>query len=252
MIFTTLDIIVRRTLLERRLPIHWYVETLVHCSTCLRELNFDTLQIINTVTLTPNQAGQADLPCDFTQEVGMFLPIGQYLSPIVHRDNITPLVNYNTTGQPVPYSQNPTAPINTTIPFDWPGGNWYWNVNDLGENLGRLFGYDTTLFNPNGYIIVPERGQVQFTETFTQPSAVFMYISDGQTITNASQITPMAIITLQAWNDWKRSKNAANDMSPEGMTYKRARKMLRSRLSDLSLLDIKQIIRSNYQDVPKT
>jgi hypothetical protein len=185
-------------------------------------------------------------------EVGIFIPLGQYLSPVVHRDNITPLVNYNATGQPVPYNQNPTAPINTTLPFDWPGGNWYWNVNDLGENLGRLFGYDTTLFNPNGYLIIKERGQVQFTETFTQPSAVFMYISDGQTITNASQITPMAIIALQAWNDWKRSKNAANDISPEGMTYKRARKMLRARLNDITLLDIKQIIRSNYQDVPKT
>jgi hypothetical protein len=253
MIFTNLDTCANRFLLGRRYPKHWYVETLVHMSACLRELTFDTLQIINSAVLTPNKAGQAYLPQDFVDECGLYIATGQKLSQVPHRDDITPLINYNTTGQPVPYSDNAQDPQQTTLPFNWPGGNWYWNVNDLGENIGRMFGYDTTLFNPNGYKIFKERGQVQLLESFTENTYVLLYISDGQTIDNASQITPYAINTLEANTDWKMSKNRANDMSPEGLTYKRARKGLRSRLSDISsLLDIKEIIRANYQDAPKT
>lgn len=252
MIFTTLDICVRRYLLARRYPLHYYAEVLTHMSACLRELTFDTLQIVNTAVITPNQAGQAYLPSDYQDEVGLFIATGQLTSIVPHRDNINPLVNYNATGQPVPYSTNPAAPLETSLPFDWPGGNWYWNVNDLGENLGRLFGYNTTLFNPNGYAIEEQRNQIQLLESFTEANYLLMYISDGQTVNNASQITPMAINTLEANTDWKISPNRANIKSPEGNTYLIARKQLRSRLNKLDLQDIRTIIRANYQDAPKT
>jgi hypothetical protein len=253
MIFTNLDTIVNLTLLERRLPKHWYIEFLVHCSSCLRELNIDTLKIINSATLIPNAAGQANLPCDYMAECGIFITYGQYLAPMVHRNNITPLVNYNQTGQPIPYGGPLDNPLNNFLPGNWPVNSWFWNIDDFGESLGRMFGTDTTLFNPNGYQIFEKRRQVQFTETNTRGSYVLLYISDGQTIDNASQITPMAINALQAWTDWKRSKNAANPKSPEGFGYFNAKRNLRSRLSDIeSLEDIKQIIRANYQDAPKT
>lgn len=252
MIFTNLDTSVRRELLERRLPIHFYLEVLTHMSACLRELTFDTLQVINTVTLTPNAAGQANLPCDFDQEIGIFISSGQFLYQMVHRDNITPLVNYNQTGQPVPYGSSSSNATNSFLPEGWPINSWFWNIDDFGESLGRMFGTDTTLFNPNGYKIIKERGQVQFTETNNRCNYVLIYVSDGQTINNASQITPRAINTLQAWTCWKRSKNYANPKSPEGFGYYNAKRNLRSRMNEIDLEDIKQIIRSNYQDAPKT
>jgi hypothetical protein len=52
--YTTLDKIVRRNLLAKRLPLHYYIEFMVHASTCLRELTFDSLKIINTVELELN------------------------------------------------------------------------------------------------------------------------------------------------------------------------------------------------------
>lgn len=253
MTFTNLDTITRRTLIERRLPLHWYVEFLVHGASCLRELTFDTLKIINSATLIPNSAGQANLPCDFVDEVCVCITHGQFLSPMVHRDNITPLINYSQTGQPIPYGGSSDGLGNVFLPDGWPINSWFWNIDDFGESLGRMFGTDTTLFNPNGYKIFKERRQVQFTETSTRCSYVLLYISDGQTIDNASQITPMAINALQAWTDWKRSKNAADPKSKEGFGYSNAKRNLRSRLSDIdSLEDIKQIIRANYQDAPKT
>jgi hypothetical protein len=52
--YTTLDKIVRRNLLAKRMPLHYYIEYLVHASSCLRELTFDSLKIINTVELELN------------------------------------------------------------------------------------------------------------------------------------------------------------------------------------------------------
>src|SRR4030081_1630533 len=102
MIFTNLDICVNRFLLGRRYPKHYYVEALVHMSACLRELTFDTLQIINSAVIQPNNAGQAYLPADFNDEVGLYIATGQKISQVPHRDNLNPLVNYNTVGQPIP------------------------------------------------------------------------------------------------------------------------------------------------------
>ena len=47
MVFTTIDTIIRRSLLNNSLPIHWYTQELFSAAECLRELNFDTLKIIN-------------------------------------------------------------------------------------------------------------------------------------------------------------------------------------------------------------
>lgn len=66
---TTIDQIVRRGLLENGLPIHFYSEFLYHGATCLRELNLDTLQIVNTVNLPTNDYAAADLPDDFDDDI---------------------------------------------------------------------------------------------------------------------------------------------------------------------------------------
>ena len=85
MILSTLDTIVRRGLLEQNLPIHYYFEYLVHSSTCIRELSFDTLKIVNTVSLPVNEYGGVDLPPDFVDDVAVCLPSGIALQPLPHQ-----------------------------------------------------------------------------------------------------------------------------------------------------------------------
>ena len=61
----TLDEITRRGLIESGLPIHYYFEYLTHGATCLRELAFDTLKLVNTIQLPVSETGAVDLPDDF-------------------------------------------------------------------------------------------------------------------------------------------------------------------------------------------
>jgi len=238
-----LDSIIRRNLLAKRQPLHYYIEYLVHASSCLRELTFDSLRIINTVKLELNDYFAADLPCDFVDWTKVGIMMGQFVQPITQRESINRLHNYDSQGQIITY-QDP-ATFNMDFPF-WPGYWMFQNIDDLGENLGRLYGFNTGLA-PDGFKILPERNQIQFQETARTTTYILEYISDGQTSDNASQIDQYAWSAIEAYINWKRTPNADNDHSPEAFNYKNQRRLLRARMSEITLYDIRQTLYRNYR-----
>ena len=68
---TTLDEITRRALLDNNVSVHFYFEYLNHAANCLRELNFDTLKIVNTANLSVGSYGEVDLPDDFSDDIAL-------------------------------------------------------------------------------------------------------------------------------------------------------------------------------------
>lgn len=244
MLWSNLDSITKRRLLELGLPLHYYLEILLHGSTCIRELHIDTLKVVNYVNLKLNDYYAADLPGDFIDDVGVGIPVGQFMHPISKNDNITNLRNVNSDGAFVPFSDSNNTNGDTFFGFSG-GWSWYWNINDYGEPTGRNFGGNGGA-NSNGYKIIKERRQIQFTETFTSENAVLMYISDGQRADNATQVDTLALKTIEAYTDWKLSPNYASKDAPEARTYYNERRHLVSRLDDLTTTDIIQIIRRSY------
>lgn len=247
MIFTNLDILCRRWLLERGLPIHWYSEALFHASTAVRELSFDTLKIINVQALAVNDYGAIDLPDDFVDDISVCIPAGNQLVDIPKNDKLSPIRVHDATGAYVPYSTNQTQlsdSINNTI-MGFPGSwGWYWNVNEYGEPTGRFWGSKGG--TSQGYKLIKERRQIQLTDNFIGSSVVLLYISDGQSANNASQIDTMAISCIQSYIDWKRSPNAAIKNSQEAATFYNEKRLLRARLSDVTMVEIKNIIHNAY------
>lgn len=241
--YTTLDKIIRRNLLAKRLPLHYYVEFMVHASTCLRELTFDTLRVVNTVELTLSDSFAVDLPCDFVDWTKVGVKMGQYVQPITQRDTIDRLPAYNSQGQVTTYSDPDT--VNLDFPF-WPGFWMFQNIDDLGENLGRLYGFNVGAAT-DAFKVLRERRQIQFTETMNTDTIVLEYISDGQTSDNATQIDPYAQSAIEAFINWKRSQNADIDRSPEARTFYNQRRVLRARMSQVTIADIRQILYSNYR-----
>lgn len=246
MTLTTLDSITRRGLLEAGLPIHYYFEYLLHGATCLRELSFDTLKIVNTVQLPVNEYGAVDLPEDFVDDVAVCLPGGAVMQPLPHQDWITPMRYVNSqTGQYEMATYN-TNSAGADSNFFWgsAGWLWYWNVNDFGEPTGRFFGARGG--TQRGYKVVKERRQIQMTPDYSGYSIVLQYISDGQSINNATQIDTQAIQAIRAWQEWKKSPNANNEYSPEAMSFWNRKKTLRARLSGMSLVDVKNALRQGF------
>ncbi len=244
MVVASIDSIVRRWLLESGRSIHWYAEGLYHASTCLRELTFDSLQVVNTVRLHVNEYFSADLPDDFVSEVMVGIMANNFIQPMAKAMNMSDLRltdavtgEYTTYGS---YGDDTPLPIAGIPPI-----TWYYNINAYNEYTGGLYGLNGAS-KENLYIISRERRQIQLTETFTAESLVLMYISDGQSIDAASQIDVQAFSTIQAFIEWKRSRNANNLQSPEAFLYGNERRLLRARMNDMTVDDVKNILRRNF------
>ena len=246
MIYANLDIITRRYLIEKGLPIHWYLEVMTHSASAIRELSFDTLQILNAARVSINSYGAAILPDDFVDELGVYTQIGDALYALPKQDWITPIRIHDTdTGAFLPYTSTAQNADGSADFLDFPGlWNWYWNVNNYGEPTGRLFGASGG--TQQGYKVFPQRRQIQFTDNFQNSNATILYISDGQRADNATKVDTMAQQTIHAWCDWKRSPNAADKDSPEANTFYNEKRLLRARKSDLTKVDILNVIRNSY------
>jgi len=244
MIFANLDMIVRRTLLEKGLPIHYYLEVMLHQSAAIRELSKDSLKIINTVTLPVNSYSAIDLPDDFKDDVGVAIAVGNLLQPVPKKSSITPLRQVDDDGNYISYS-TPQEHGETTFGFvgSW---FWYWNISDYGEPTGKLYGAGGGA-KQNGYAVFKERRQIQLSETFTSGDVVLMYVSSGQSVDNATQIDWDAFAAIQAYSNWKQSGNADLKDSPEARTWYNERRLLRANLNDLTLVDLKNIMREQYR-----
>ena len=244
MITTTLDSIVRRGLLETGHSIHFYAEHLFHASAGLRELSFDSLQIINSVNLPVSSYASVDMPDDFVDDVSVCIPAGQSLNALPKQDWITPIRIHDSTGAYIPYSTlNDTDEGEAETIFGFPASwTWFNNFDDYGSPTGGFYGANGG--TQAGYKVIRERRQIQMTENFIGSNVVLLYISDGQSINAASQIDPQAFAAIRAYTEWKRSRNANNEQSPEGSAWYNQRRILRARLNPMTKTDLLNIVRN--------
>jgi hypothetical protein len=245
--FANLDMIVKNKLLQDGKPIHWYIEYLVHATACLRELAQDSLRVVNTVRLPINDYKAADIPEDYSDYVTVGIGVGQFIKPIPQMDTINNLRVRDSTGAYTTYANlGQTSEAGATFYGFSPGWNWMWNINEFGETQGRFFGGgggDTT----NGFKIIPERRQIQFSETIQVDEFVLIYVSDGQSADNFTKVDSRAFNAIAAYIDWKASPNRNNHYSPEGKLYTNKKRLLRAATDSFTIPDIKNTFWKAYK-----
>lgn len=240
-------------LLQKGLPLHWYVQMLKYSADCIRELSFDSMRAISTVTLPISPVTFAtDLPCDYVDWIKVGVPQGQFVQPLVQRLTINRLTDYTTQGQPTAYPGGDSKSLE--FPF-WPGYWMFQNVDDLGEQVGRLFGYNTSFTN-NSFKVIPERGQIQFCQNLCSEVCVLEYISSGQTTSNSTKIDPQCQAAVEAYMDWKYKSHSRRFSPAEAEQafghYKIELRRFRARKDDITCWDIRNTIYRNYIGSPKT
>lgn len=246
MITTSVDIITRRWLIDNQLPIHYYLEGLSHSATCLRELTFDVLKIINSVNLPVDNSGSIWIPDDFTDDLAVCLPFGQALSKLPKQDWITPLrIHDASTGQFTPYQDQVNNNADSFCGYPLAGTIWFWNVNSFGEPTGGFYGSPGG--TSSGYKVFKQQRRIQLSEDLIGTNVILLYIGDGQSIDNATQVDPLAFSTITSFIAWKRSPNRDNKDSAEGRNFYNERRKLVARLDDLTPEDIQNIRNNAYR-----
>lgn len=248
MIWRTLDKITRSNLMRAGYPIHWYMQFIKYGADALRELTFDTLQVVNTATIQIGAGGVGILPCDYVDYVKVGRKVGQYLRPLVESKTISALHNYDSAGNIARYGDIGTNDINDNVGIA--GLDWTM-TNNKNENIGRLYGLG--IFpGANGFRIFRERGEgeIQLDDQSTAVTIEMDYISDGQALNSASKVHPYAQDYIEAEQIAQLKENGRHYSLQEKAMY-RARadqkhRNLRGRINPLTIADYKNIIRGSY------
>lgn len=255
--YTSLDKIVRSTLLQRGLSIHFYLQYLVYARDCLRELSMDALKVVNYKLLTLDDYNEAPIPCDYLDDVGVGFQVGQSVRSLVQDNGLNSLVNYDDSGNRITFNQQAmsTTPrdnfligrenINYASYLYWGNGWNYYSIDDYGEALGRYFGYRS---NPSDtYKIIKNRNVIKINEGIgNNGKFVLTYIGDGSSCDAATMVDPYAIASIDAYIKWQLRENSRayneGEKQRSQNEFKEKRRQLIGRLSDINSTD--DILRS--------
>jgi len=243
--YTSLHKVITGYLLQKRYPIHFYVEFLIYANRCLQELHFDTLGNVRVKKLPINEYGAVALPCDFMDWCKISVPIGEYTKPLANRPGLSRLNAFDSNGDKVAYSSVDTevGTFNALFSNGWNTVRW----NDKLESTGR--GYGSRGDQTNTFKVLLERNEIQVNSDIKATEIILEYISDGQESDNATRITPYAIATIEAYINWKYKENARSYSETERSRAQREfdhqYRILRARKNSLTIADIKAIINRN-------
>jgi hypothetical protein len=246
---TTVDGIVRSSLMTLGLPIHWYVQFLHYALKCLnQELNMDTLPLIKTVEVTLDDNNELQIPRDFIDVIKLGRKVNND-----HRIKVFG-VNDNFNRNAVSADNKSTESDQVLASLNY-GGYYFTNFyNDKGEHKGGMVGYgnDTT---SSEYKVIRDRHVIKVSPA--QPTGVTIYMEylGYHTATTASYIHPYAAEVIEAYIIYKfkehnRSVNKGEMMESKQEYYNQLRK-LRGRLYGLTKTDILRLVRGEFRQSVK-
>jgi len=250
----SLDRIVKNILLKRGLSLHWYLDLLVYCKDGLREIAFDDgILAVRYTALPVNQNDNTvELPNDYQDYTRVSAWVDGYLRPLVENNNLQLVPNYDDTFDVQPYSdgialsvpqqQNLMYQNNSLTPY-WYMVNW----NNFGENTGRMFGGIGNYID--GFRIDKSRNRIKIDDNLFIENIALEYISDGMDADNATQIDSYAQFAIEKFAIWQfkehnRTYNQ-NEAQVAKADYEQERQILRARLSDLTIDNLKRMIQKN-------
>jgi len=242
--YITLNGITRSYLSQTKRPIHYYFRFLKYASDCIRELIFDTLQVINTTRLPVDEFYQCKIPADCVDIIKVGVQVGQFVRPLIEKSSLNRLPNIDSSdGSQIVYP----AP---QVTDDWIGTLQWQGVNTTtgGENTGGYYGLGAGS-EPDTFIFLPERNVIQLNQNIKDTNIVLEYISDGTYPNAASKITPYAQKAIETYIDWQyklHSKSyGAGEAEQAKRLFDRQHEILRARKNTLTPDMMERIINRN-------
>jgi hypothetical protein len=241
MYLVNIDSIIRSTLISQGLSIHYYYQFLHYAISGFKELQFDSLKIIQVRELTVTNGNSVKLPDDFIDIVKIGYRVGQFTKELDKRDTISRIPNRNATGNEISYDNIESS---NSYPNLWNGGY------PMGEHVGRMYGYGNGI-QDNSYKLVPERNEIRLDVTFAKGDKVLLeYIGYGGNMNTLTLVTAYAQEAIENYILWKWKSSIRNLTISEKQIaqqdFYNSLRILRGRMNSISVNDIIAIARKNY------
>lgn len=248
MIRSTIDSVVYEALSRVGRPIHWYEEILRYVLTCLKEIGYDSAGTLSAVRLEVNEFNEIDIPADFIDWVRIGTEYGNKIIPLGQNDGMNRLQNLDGATQ-VPYE----SPDNLTLGSILIGAPIV-ETNQYGEHLGRRFGHGDGS-QTNGFKVIEERSKIAIDTAIAPGTTIYLEYIARTTLAPNTAVHPYAEETLVAYAVWKfKQKDPSFGLQEKNWAkeeYYNAYRILRARVVNWNIYDIKRVIRRHFKGTPK-
>lgn len=249
--FTTINSLVRSSLMSHGLTLHYYVTFLHFALQGLREISFDTIGKVSTVKLSPNAFKEAALPADYIDYIRFGWLRNRYLIPIGSTRSYARIANTDSTGKQIAYPSGEGALISAAT-FD-PFASYH--ISPYGEDLGRMYGLGGGTRN-DIFQLVEERNVVLFGDKFDSTDTLYMeYLAAGNYADADAVFHPYAESTIEAYIKYRYAEQRTSrlaDVSRAQKDFYNQYRLLRARLNGLTKEDMIRQARESFRQSVKT
>ena len=239
----SLNIIVRDTLLDSGLPLHYYTRYLHHGLRILDELSLDfNMGNIKTISLSVTDYQRSVLPTDYVDLIDVSAKHGERLLPLERERNLNKKYNYDTSGNKIAYPASTSINYDSEINYNLISG--VNNMNSRGELIGRYYGRMRAA--KLTYDIDEDNQEIVFSNEMLLTEVTLTYITSAVSKSAANVVNPYATDVITKYIVMMAAKAEGATMGKYQLAkqdYENARRIFRARLNSMDYAELLGAIR---------
>ena len=233
---TSIDSIIRAILLQKSMPMHFYVKLLSFALDCLKELELDIVPNIKSQELTVDEFSRVVLPCDYVDWTRVGQKNGQFVLNMSTKKTFNRMLNTSDSGLVIPFAE-PSEGANLTYSYI---DRYYDNYAGL---LGGQYGLGTGTQHDE---FMELDGCLQLSTQYVAGDKIVLdYIWFDKANTETS-VHKYAEATIKAYAEWRLiegiPKINAYDKRAAKDEYDNQQRILVARLNSLDTESVSRIL----------
>ena len=246
---TSIDEIVKTTLMEMNLPIHLYFRAAAIGIRTMRDLNLGTLPYIKTVRLTVDAVREVDIPEDLVDWIVVGRENGRKVVPLGENKS------YNRLPHPDGEAYLESGSHNILINSSFNAFSFAGSINDYAEINGKIFGVGNADRN-DIFKFVPERGKILVGSHFAEGESVYLEYVAHSTEQFYTGIPVVAAPFLEQSIRFNFSRydrtGRLGDINREQQILVQEKRKLRAAIVSIDKESMLQLFRANYKQSIKS
>lgn len=241
----TINEVVRRSLGLHGLSNHYYMDFLQIALQGARKINLETMPNVKAVSLPIGSGDTVDLPDDCIDVLTVGVEIGDKVRPFGKNYSLNDRDNSDE-----PFGEIDASGLNSGA-FQAEFYNNYFSK--YGDILGKMYGLGVSWTDE--YRVLRSQGKIRISNKTDASTVHLTYVAEPETLNGETLVHPYAEQTLIDYIAWQysnyRDKNRF-DTAQKRKDFYNSYRILRAKRWNLTVTDLKRVMRKNNKMSPKS